>query len=564
MSGRIPAAIVAAIALLVSLPGFNNSFAHDDVLIIFENARLHGLRHLGDIFGAAYWPQPYPQDLYRPLTSFLLALQWWGGGGEPILFRAMSYIGYALASVAVLWLARRFLPVGIALAIALLFAVHPVHVEAVALGVNQAELAVALLAVISVGRYVDRRRADELGTTDWLGLVGFYAVACLFKESALIIPGLLIAAEALVIDGEGWNARARRLWPGYAGFAAIAAAVILLRTRVLGGQVVGTFTAEALIGLGIGSRALTMLQVIPHWLRLLMWPAHLSVDYSPGVLVAARSFGAPQALGVAVLLLGGAAIWLTRKRAPLVAFGLIWTGIALLPVSNVVVPTGILLAERSLFLPSVGFLLAVGGAIAALADWNAVRKSSIPPGVWRTTLVAGGCALVLAGAARSMQRHTIWRNNRDLWVASAVDAPKSWRVQNGLAGVLFNEGQPHEGILAYERAIAESPEPWSIRIDLARRLRELRDVAGSRRQLELSLAEHADQPDARAELAAVLLEEGSYGDAKNVSENGVQMYPSLPVFAALARLADSAAFARAPVGSIAVAIRLTDGPAPGP
>jgi hypothetical protein len=555
LSGRQPIVIAAVLALLVSLPSLFNSFAHDDVLIIVENARVHSLSHLSDIFAAAYWPPPYPQDLYRPLTSLLLALQWFVQGGEPTVFRVVSGIGYSAATVAVFALARRLLPIPAALAAALFFAVHPVHVEAVALGVNQAEIAVAILAATILVRYIDARRRGALTPSQWAMLSALFAAAALFKESALVIPFLLIAAEWLLVDGEPWRIRVRRLSPGYAVIGGVAIGVVLLRTHVLGGQVVGTFTAEALIGLGMGARALTMLQVVPQWLRLLVWPAHLRVDYSPGELLPAHSFGAAQLTGLIVLVVWFALIWLSRRRAPVVAFGLLFCAIALLPVSNVLVPTGILMAERTLFLPSVGFLLAaVAGVVYVLREME--RRQIRRVATWRNAVVVAASGLLLAGAARSMQRFTIWRSNRDLWIASVADAPKSWRVQNGLAGVMLKEDRLGDGIVALERAIDASPEPWSLRNDLARILRGTGDTAGAHRQLSESLKEQPNQPDAQAELVAVLLAAGAYHDAKDVSVRGRELFPTLPVFTTLSKLADSAIAAKAPPGSIEVGVRM--------
>ena len=76
---------------------------------------------------------------------------------------------------------------------------------------------------------------------------------------------------------------------------------------------------------------------------------------------------------------------------------------------------------------------------------------------------------------RSSARQHVWRNDGYLWLASAADAPRSFRVQYALGDVLFDLGRRREAIDAYERAIAAAPEPWTIRNDLARRLREIAD-----------------------------------------------------------------------------------------
>src|SRR5262249_12606593 len=102
----------------------------------------------------------------------------------------------------------------------------------------------------------------------------------------------------------------------------------------------------------------------PMWLRLLAWPAHLQIDYSPNEIVASTGLGPRELLGIAMIVAAIAVVYVARRRAPVVSFGLFWCGAALFPVSNIV-PTSIVLGERTLFLPSVGFLIAVCCAAAA-------------------------------------------------------------------------------------------------------------------------------------------------------------------------------------------------------
>src|ERR1043165_2384872 len=105
-----------------------------------SDERVQDLSRVQTILTAPYWPLPGPQDLYRPLTSLFHALQFIVGDGSPMVFRVVSYSLYALASVAVFFLARQLTSSRPSLVAALVFAAHPVHVEAVALAVGQAEL----------------------------------------------------------------------------------------------------------------------------------------------------------------------------------------------------------------------------------------------------------------------------------------------------------------------------------------------------------------------------------------------------------------------------------------
>jgi hypothetical protein len=284
-----------------------------------------------------------------------------------------------------------------------------VHVEAVALGVNQAELLLGIISAFAASRYIDRRRQDTLAATDW-ALFGFlYAVATMLKEGGFLIPGFLLASELLRLDAAPWRQRIRKLAPGYAFLLVVGVTMLLLRYRVLGGAMFSVRPAASLENLDLGDRLVTMLQVVPTWLRLFVFPLRLQVDYHAPDISIART-----ALGAAILGLAIAAAIVMRKRAPGVAFGLGWCAVALLPVSNLI-PTGVLLAERTLFVPSIGVVVATA---AAAADWLE-RSSSI----WvRRVLVAVSGAFVIFGIVRSTSRHLVW-NTAHLRVVRPV-APR--------------------------------------------------------------------------------------------------------------------------------------------
>ena len=116
------AIVVCVVALAASITGIANAFTQDDLSIIVESTRLHGLGGLGDILTLPYWPPPAAPDLYRPVASVLMALQYMVGAGAPMVFRVVSYALYAAASIGVYQLARRLMPEFVAMGVAVLFA----------------------------------------------------------------------------------------------------------------------------------------------------------------------------------------------------------------------------------------------------------------------------------------------------------------------------------------------------------------------------------------------------------------------------------------------------------
>jgi protein O-mannosyl-transferase len=403
--------VVGFVALAASVAGLLNDFVYDDIAIIRDNVRIHGFEHWREILTLPYWPPPFVQQLYRPATLFLLALECRLGGGSPIVFRLVSYALYVMSALAVFWLASRLMSRRAALCSALLFAVHPVHVEAVALGVGQAELVVGILAVAMVYRYIERRRAGGLTTRDWLLLAVLYAVAALCKENGFVLPALLMAAELLPLDALSLRKRIAKLWLGYAGLAAVAAVLIAIRVAVLRGQAFHVVATASIAGLSIGGRAIAMLQIVPMWLQRFVFPAHLQVDYTPTTAASGNSTFQVLA-GVAIIVCALAIVVLSRRRAPVLAFGLAWCIIGLLPVSNLIA-TGVVLAERTLFLPSIGVVIAVGG----LAEWILAQRPGATP---RRVATAACGVLLILGIVRSASRHHVWNSKHLVVVKSLV------------------------------------------------------------------------------------------------------------------------------------------------
>ena len=402
-------------------------------------------------------------------------------------------------------------------------------------------------------RYLDARRGDGLGRRDWFVIGGLYVVASLMKEQGLVLPALLVAIEVLLVND---RPRSRSFVAGYAALAGIAAIVLAVRHAVLG-EFAGTFVAEALLGLGVGGRALTMLTVVPEWGRLFLWPAHLRGDYSAREIVASTGFGPHEALGLAIILGVVIAAFALRKRSPVTTLGVAWCVIALLPVSNVIIPTGIVLAERTLFLPSIGVVLAIGGLLELIA--TRVSRSTQHARFAAAAQAMLG-AFVLLGVVRSAERQRVWRNEAFFIARSVQDDPLSFRMQQAYGDLLYAVGRPELGREAYDRAMNLAPRSsvWRVRDDFAKTLGRIGDEADAVEQLRASLAQAPRQEYTRAELIAAELELGRYIDAHREADTAIALGENHEVFAALRDKADDAAQRRAPPGSVKIAITMGD------
>ncbi len=507
---------IALLAIAASASSLPNVFVQDDIPVVLKNEDNHTISTPWTAFTRPYWPKPFSPDLYRPLMSVGLAAQWVAGGGSPLLFRVTSVLLYVASAVAFFWLAAMLLPAEAASVAAALFAVHPVHVEAVAVAVNQGELIVGLVATVWVGLYARARQRGDLRLRDSIAFVAAYLATCFVKENAVILPGLLIAAEMTVIhDDRPLLQRVAAVRPLLLALAATGLAFLSVRSAVLN-NVVGSFTAEGLQGLTAGQRALTMLGVVPRWLQLFVWPAHLQADYSPQEITGALTWGTAQTLGLFILAAAVIGALAARRRAPVATFGILWVAVALFPVSNVLVPTGIVLAERTLYLATIGFLLAFGAMLPAVFQAVAAARQPI-----RRLAVAALVLLLAAGTVASARRQRTWANPFAQSAQLLIDAPRSYRSHFGAASLLWEGHQKEASEIEYRRALALFPKSFAVPREFADRLRLEARCDEAIPLYQQALRNAPDLNEVRSSYIACLMYVGRYAEARSQARIGM-------------------------------------------
>ncbi len=483
MNRRAALALPPFLSIASHLQATGCGFVFDDRGVILENPLMQDVGRLPELLASPWWAGAVRDaGLWRPLTSLTFALDRAIAGLDASWFHAINLGWHALATWLVTLLALE-LGGGLAAAIlaGLLFAVHPVHTEAVVGIVGRAEL---IAAVAVIGALLLHRRALRPGAGRWPLVLAPCAAfaAMLAKESGFAVVALLpfvtpAAGAAPVRTSEPPPVgRRRALVLGHAGAFVLA---IGLRLAVLGRLGPGAgipfvdnpaASAGALIG------RLTALACVTRYARLLVWPRTLSADYSYAEIPLATGIGDPRALAglalvVAVLLLA----WRFRKTRPLVGFGLLLLAIALAPASNLLIFAGTLLAERLLYLPSAGLCLAAAGGVLALPSGTARR-------------VAGLLAFLLGGLGllRTWTRVPDWRDDFTLYRSAAAASPQSTRIHYNLGNAWLRQDRFAEAETEYRRAIAIYPE-----------------FADARANLGLSLLQQGRAEEARAVLTAV-------------------------------------------------------------
>jgi hypothetical protein len=425
---RAGAIAVALLAFVVTASALRNGFALDDVHIIVENARVHTLDSFWRLFGQTYWPPEQGASLYRPLTMLAFAAQWVIGNGSPLVFHVFSSILFVATCVAFYFLAEELTTPTVALIAGSLFAVHPVHVEVFANIVGQAELWVALLVFVATLKFIRARKRGDLRSSDVASVSVLYIAACMFKEHAIVLPAILVAADVLFVGkSEQLTQRMRKLVPVVGALVITAVVFVVIRTVVAGGFRAGG-TNELFRGQSFAARLLTMLTVIIEWVRLFVWPVDLSADYSFPRTTIATSFSPEMVPGILIVIGVLFVGWHLRRTNPAATFAFSWLIITLAIPSNLLIVTGFVLAERTLFLASAGFLIVV--AMVVVGMWE---RASEKGQAARFAMACGIAFVAGAGALRSIDRAPVWRDNETLFAQTVQDVPSSSRAHWMLA-----------------------------------------------------------------------------------------------------------------------------------
>jgi len=215
-----------------------------------------------------------------------------------------------------------------------------------------------------------------------------------------------------------------------------------IRWSVVGGIGPSRLDPSIEVTTSIGQRMLTALQAWPVEMKLLLFPRTLLADYGPQILLPITEWTPLAVIGLTIIvamLLGGVVALI--KGAYLWALGLLWFPVTILTVSNLIIPIGVLVAERTLYLPS----FALAFAVAALLSHTRIHAYT------HTRLLV--TAVLLALAVRSLMRIPDWQSTDSIMTALVRDRPDAFRGQWHLARMARAAKHPADALARYDRAM---------------------------------------------------------------------------------------------------------------
>jgi hypothetical protein len=515
MNRRAAFLLVVTVATALYLPSVRNGFAYDDVAIIERDTRVHSLRSLPELLTASYWNDD-ELGLYRPLVSASYALDWAVSGGRAGWFHLVNTVWNAIACGVLFLLLACLAPVGAALAGALLFAAHPVHVEAVANVVGRAELMAAVFGLSALLVWARRAPAEPVRRGGLAIAALSFALALLSKESAIMLPALILLVDGARGELTSGTARTwlRRNGVAFTLLVSVAVGYLVLRTAVLGDLGPGRLDPALEVGTPWQQR-LTALQIWPVVLRVLLFPTVLLADYSPRILLPAMPVTTGALLGAVFLfgMLAGGVLAFLRGNGR-VALALLWLPAALLPASSLVIPIGVLVAERALYLPSAAIAFALTFGLAAV---RAPRS--------RRIAVAAVVAAFAAFAARSLVRIPEWRTTDTIFAALMRDRPDAFRAHWHSARIALRDRQPGLALERYGRALQLWPYRRQLVLEAATQAALHGDRDYARRLSTYMLQRWPGDLDASRMLAGAALDVGDTTVARVTIDHALRLHP---------------------------------------
>lgn len=504
MNERKRMVLLVSAAVVAYTNSLANGFTYDDQVYILRNEIVNH-PSLAGLFRPLVF-----NNVFRPVYMVSFAVNWAIGRAQPFGYHLLNVLLHAAVVLLLYGLLKELLvsrpqAATIAFVSALLFAVHPIHTEAVASIVGRSELlAVGFLLAAWLLHFRDRQFASLL----------CLLLALLSKESAVVFVPLVVLGDY----ARGKLKPVQR----YAWIAGLAALYLAAFWNIEGGrwgEIRVAFLDNPLASLPATWRILNALRVGWKYVGLQIYPGTLSCDYSYNAIPLYADWRHTLPAAAAALFVLALWIWTvwTRRTGWLLAGALYLVGFSV--TANVLVATGTIMGERLAYLPSAGFCLLV-----ALL-WIRLEE--------RQQIVAWGIlfGITVALTARTAVRNRDWRNDLALFSSEVRAVPGNARAHSNVAAEYAKLGRWDAARAEYQAAIRISPDyPEAIENYglLESHLGHSRDALRLfQRALSETPNDRLDYPWMVVNLAAELMKLGQNDEALNVLNQVIQQRPGL-------------------------------------
>ncbi|XP_052810856.1 protein O-mannosyl-transferase TMTC3-like isoform X2 [Mya arenaria] len=468
-------------------------FCFDDMSAIVENKDLRPHTPVSNLFLNDFWGTPMYKEKshksYRPLCVLTFRFNYMLSELEPMTYHLLNVILHAVVCVMYMRVCTMFLSEFPSFVAALLFAVHPIHTEAVTGVVGRAEALSSiffLAAMMTYPKCTGYRRQTNWGPL--ITTIVLVTIAMLCKEQGITVIGVCVVYELFVAQRalfkdlwailmgilQGKPALPPWLWGSITRSAILVGSTVFLlvaRIKVMGAQlpIFTKFDNPASVS-PTPARQLTYNYLLPVNFWLLLFPADLCCDWTMGTISVIQSIADWRNLITLLfwVCLGKVIqIALSRQgkfnRALLISIALM--AMPFVPASNLFFPVGFVVAERILYTPSMGFCMLVALGLDVI-----MQNKQLP----KVLLMFLTGSLLVSHGLKTYMRNIDWTSEYTIFRAALRVNTQNAKLWNNVGHALEKE-EDWEGALGYfEKAVSVQPDDIGAHQNYGRTLKTLK------------------------------------------------------------------------------------------
>ncbi len=447
-------------AFLLFAPTIQHGFVLDDLAVI-ENNRFvqEGFGGIPDLFSTFYWKGFWDANagLYRPLSMVMFAIEWAFSPNNPGIHHFVNVLLYAFTIGLLFKLLLKLLPtysVWVSFAITLIFMVHPSHTEVVANIKSRDEILCFLFFLLTFQSILKAREGKTIDTVKTVLLF----LACLLSKEAGIMYLPILGLYFWMVKKESIIPVFKKLLP----LLIITGAWLILHQSVIHADptppIQYGYHDNSLIACEDGSRYATGIGILGRYMLETVAPYNLSYDYSYNQIPCLNFTSLPVISTLLVLILSALIVVKTRKSKPEIAFGILFFFISIALVTNIFSLIGTTYANRLIYAPSLGIIIAFVIGTFTLFKSQQTEK-------WQSAAVLISILIGIVFSVMTIERNKVWESNTTLFTADVKNSPNSARVQFNYGVLKMNTDQRDSSAMRQDWSIAASSFKKAISID---------------------------------------------------------------------------------------------------
>lgn len=446
------------------LAAYSNSFQaglfFDNAVVILQDPRIQTVTpgNIWRIVTEGYWHINANSGLYRPLTtlSYLLNYALFGNGAQPTGYHWVNFAIHGINVTLVYGVGMLvFRERQLALSLAAIWGLHPLLTDSVTNVIGRADLLAAFGVLAGLICYARSSSATGRRRLLWrAGLVLAQAIGLFSKENAAVLPAIMLLYDVTWAGRAPWR---ERVW-SYTVLALPFTFFFIARSGIHTHMLI-EFSENPLVRADVWTARLTAIKVVGKYVWLFFWPARLSPDYSYNAvpLFGWRLRNWEDSKALITLAIGLTAVpfaFYWRRSHKRLFFFAVFFFVALSPTSNLFILIGSIMAERFVYLPSVGLAGCFVAGIYALGQRLSLKRPLGPQAAWITISV-----VCVGYAARTYARNFDWQDERTLWTRTVSVCPEGARPHVSLGRVLSHiPNRLPDAIAEYQTALRIQPD----------------------------------------------------------------------------------------------------------